>query len=85
MWPLTSSAKISTPINSVMALANLFPTFWMNSRTCHLEMRGGDSFCSPKLKPAQFYIRILRRGGTKVSRFSRALRHLEQQNETLGT
>lgn len=51
--PLTSTAQTSTPINSMMALANLLPTFWlMNSEAIHLEMWGGDGLCSPKLRTA---------------------------------
>lgn len=62
MWPLTNSAKTSAPINSMVALANLLPAFWMNI----LEIAspsGDDGLCSPKLGTAQLDIRILRKWG----------------------
>lgn len=64
-WPLTSSAKTSTPINSMVALANLLPAFWMNSGALHLEMWSVDGLCSPKLGTSQLYTKFLGKRGLR--------------------
>lgn len=41
-------------VNSMTALANLSPTFWMNGGTVHLEVWGGDGLCSPSSEQHSF-------------------------------